>query len=172
MSEEKEKSKFKISKNLIIIIGGGFLLLGSVFFIVFILFFTDKDIDKTKKAPKPDENQALFVSGPEDFYPGLLKFGEIIVKLKPEFEEELAKNLRITIYAEVIEKSDKLLLIENKNLIEKYLALYFSGKKPSDLDEITEKLFIKQNLFKKINEISGKNIMRNLYFTEFLILDW
>jgi flagellar basal body-associated protein FliL len=174
MAEEKEKSKFKLSKKLIIIISAASLVFTAILFTVFLLFFlgSDEDSENKDKDSKSGDQESVYLPGPEDFYPGLVKFGEIIVKLKPEFQEELAKNLRITIYAEVNEENDKYILVEKKNLIEQYLVSYFSGKKPSDIDEVTEKLIIKQKILKRINEISGKKIMKNIYFTEFLVLDW
>ncbi|MCB9481284.1 MAG: flagellar basal body-associated FliL family protein [Desulfobacteraceae bacterium] len=174
MAEENKKTGFKISKKFIII-GGIILILAVVLSAVFIFFFTGTDKPEEKKdeqKEKPAEIQSVYKPGPEDFYPGLFNFREMTIKLKPEFEEEPPRNLRITIYAEVIEDSDKFILMEKKNTIEKYLVSYFNSKKPSDIDDLSEKLIIKQELFKKINEISGKKIMKNIYFTEFLILDW
>jgi flagellar basal body-associated protein FliL len=174
MAEEMEKSRFKITRKLIIIAGGVFLLLVAVLFAVFILFFTgnEENEQKNENGPEASGSTVVYTPGPEDFYSGLLKFGEITVKLKPEFEEELPRNLRVTVYAEVINDSDKFLLLEKKNLIENYLISYFREKKPSDIDEITEKIIIKQEIFRRINEVSGREIMKNIYFTEFLILDW
>lgn len=173
MTEKTEKTGFKINKK--IIIAGIVFLILLITSIAFFIFFPldDKKVEnENKKKQEKSENSEVYKPVPEDFYPGLLKFGEMTIKLQPEFKEDLPKNLRIEIYAEVNEDSTRLVLMEKKNVIENYLKTYFESKKPSEIDDIKEKIIIKQEIFKKINEISGKKNMKNIYFTEFLILDW
>ncbi|MDY0361800.1 MAG: flagellar basal body-associated FliL family protein [Desulforegulaceae bacterium] len=170
MTEETKKPGFKINRK-IIIFGGVFLILLIISAAFFIFFFGDNEKENEQKQNEV-ENTEVYKPGPEDFYPDLFKFAEMTIKLQPQFEEELPKNLRIEIYAEVNEESAKFVLMEKKNIVEKYFKAYFGSKKPSEIDDVTEKIIIKQEIFKKIDEISGKKLMKNIYFTEFLILDW
>ena len=165
--EEKKSSK----KKLFIFIGGGVLIL---IIAILLFFFIFGGSDKKEEEPEKEEKQeeAVVVKIPEEeFFPGIVKLPEMKIKLIPEKEGE-EKYLRLSFFVQFKEDNDKYLLIEKLDILQKQIIDKFQKRRASDLDGISEKILLKQELIKDIEKIAQSNNVANVIFSEFLILDW
>lgn len=169
--EEEEKKGSK--KKLFIFVGAGLLvvIIGIVlFFLVFGGSKEEPEVEKEKEEEKTEEVITKIIE--EDFYPGLVRVPEIKIKLLPENEEDKPWNLRLSLFIEFKTDENKYLLIEKLDIFQKYLISTFEQKKPSEIDDISEKIILKQELVNKITQLLNTDDVENIHFAEFLVLDW
>ncbi len=175
MEETSEEGSGK--KKLVIIIIAAVISILVIGVIVLFLFFRSGDNKKSNDEAKMPENEVeQEITSPvisaESFYPGLVKIPETIVELVSEDNSNVRRKLRISFYIKVGNDELKYVLLEKSDLIINKITEYLQGMKLSDIDESFEKILLKQTLIKKISDITGGGKIENIYFSEFLILDW
>lgn len=170
-SSELEKQKGLGKKKLIIIFAGAALLIIIVAVVLFFFLF-GKDKEEEKLENTVNNVDSAVVTPAQDFYPDLFKMPETKFKLAPEEGSEIEKFLRISFYVKLKNSEDKFLLVDNADLLKNRITSVFEQKKPSDIDEIYEKILLKKKIIRLISDVLKKDSVENIYYSEFLILDW
>ena len=160
-------------KKLFIIIGGAVGLLIIIGVILFFFVFSNGE-EEVKE--EPEEEAAEEVIEPvkipeEEFFPGILKVQEMKLNLFQE-NEEIEEFIMLSFFIQFENDDDKYLLIEKMDVFQADLKNKFAGKKAWELDEVSEKILLKHEIIKDIESIIEKKSVRNIIFSEYLILDW
>lgn len=173
--EEGKKSK----KKLFIFVGAGVLIVIIAALLFFFLFIKggDEKIEEEPQEQEVVEEQKEEEAVPQkeyadSFYPGLVRVGELDIKLKPESEGIPPKTLKISFYVEFKTDENKYLLEEKLDIFQKQVIEFFGTKTSSEIDDISEKLMIKQLFVRMISDLLNTKDVQNIYFAEFLIFDW
>lgn len=168
-SELEEQKGLGKKKLIIIFAGAGLLIIIVAVVLFFLLFGKNKEEEKLEDAVNKQDAAGVPV---QDFYPDLFKLEEVKLKLAPEEGSEVEKYLRLSFYTKFKTPEDKFVLSENAELLKNRIASLFESKKPSDIDEIHEKILLKKEIIRLISDILKKDSVENIYYSEFLILDW
>lgn len=79
------------------------------------------------------------------------------------------RYLKITIELEVESEEDNNRIQERETQLKDTIILLLSGQTFKDINSMEGKLYLKQSLLSRINQVMGEGLVRRLYFTEFVV---
>jgi flagellar protein FliL len=79
------------------------------------------------------------------------------------------RYLKLTMQLEVGKENDKLLIENNNAQIRDTVLLLLSSQSLKEINTMEGKLELKQTLLSRMNQILGNNVVRGIYFTEFVV---
>jgi len=79
------------------------------------------------------------------------------------------RYLKITMQLEVGKEEDKMLIGNHNAQIRDTILLLLSSQSLKEINTMEGKLELKQTLLSRMNQILGNNVVRGIYFTEFVV---
>ncbi|MGA9177302.1 MAG: flagellar basal body-associated FliL family protein [Desulfobacterales bacterium] len=79
------------------------------------------------------------------------------------------RYLKLTMQLEVGKEDDKLLIGNHNAQIRDTVLLLLSSQSLKEINTMEGKLELKQTLLSRMNQILGNNVVRGIYFTEFVV---
>lgn len=158
--EQPKKSRLKwIILGVLIIVAGAGAFAGWTFFLK----------DKTVAADKGAGGETAAVRERKEAQGKVIcPLGSFIVNLANE-NSVVGKYLKATIELELGAK-EEIKLIENyKPELKDMIIMLLSTKSSDDIRTMEGKLALKQSLVVRINQVLRENIVRRVYFTEFVV---
>jgi len=175
-TKQNEEQGKKSRKKLFIFIGIGIIVVIISLALFFFLFFgkgkPKQEVKKQKAAKTEKQTGPPLKPSAEVFYPALVKIPEMIISLMPEFPDFPQKKLRLEIYLKFVSDEARYPAIENLDKIQKGIKKIIIKMRPSELDDVSDKILLKQKFYKLVTEYVKTDSLSSIYFTEFLILDW
>jgi flagellar FliL protein len=149
-AEKPKKSK----KKLIIIIAGAVLFFSISGFFAYTMLYSKKDghEEEDNKKGKNSEKAALVALDP------------FILNLA-----EQGRFLKVTIHFELADPSYQQLVENNTPQLKDAIIILLSSKSTETIASPEGKLQLKDEILLRANQTIGKDVIKNLYFTEFVM---
>ncbi len=150
---QKEEAKKSGKKKLIIIVIVALLIFGSGGFLGYTIFFSDQSKGgSNQKAEKSKTKSAMMALDP--FILNLAEHGRF---------------LKLTIHLELSDAADQPLATEKIPQLRDAIITLVSSKSAESLSSPEGKFLLKDEILLRANQAIGKEIFKNLYFTEFVM---
>ena len=158
--EEEEAEKPKGKKNLILLILVGVNMLGMAGVAAYVLFL-QPDPAQADPADQAEVPEAAASFGP------LVELNPIVANLQTV---DGTRYVKVALHFEVASEEDKLKLEEELLIpVRDRALLYFSGISVEGTIGEERKTEIKAELIELTNEVVGREMVRNIYFAEFVV---
>ena len=149
---QEEKPK-KSKKKLIIIIAGAVLFFSISGFFAYTMLYSKKEGPETEsKKGKNSEKAALVALDP------------FILNLA-----EQGRFLKVTLHFELADPSYQQLVENNTPQLKDAIIILLSSKSTETIASPEGKLQLKDEILLRANQTIGKDVIKNLYFTEFVM---
>ena len=158
MADEEEAEKPKGKKNLILLILVGVNMLGMAGVAAYVLFL--------QPDPAQADPAAAAAPPPAASFGPLVELNPIVANLQTV---DGTRYVKVALHLEVANDEEKVKLEELLIPVRDRALLYFSGISVEGTIGEERKTEIKAELIELVNEVVGREMVRNLYFAEFVV---
>ncbi|MBF0608239.1 MAG: flagellar basal body-associated FliL family protein [Candidatus Magnetobacterium sp. LHC-1] len=155
-----EKKKSKLSTKLIIIIVGVLLVLGGGGFLAYTKLMGKKKEGAGQEAGGGHEEKAKHEEGP----PTLVPLDPFVVNLV-----DAGRYMKVTVQLEIASKKDEPFIKDRLPMLRDAVVFLLSGKSLEAVSGSEGKMQLKDEMLFKFNQTIGGEIIKNVYFTDFVV---
>lgn len=140
-----------VAVNVLLLAGGG----------VYFMFFMGGD-----EAAAPADAEAEAAMSPEGRFGPLVEFNPIVANLA---DGDATRYVKVTLHMEVGNEEQQLQLTDMMIPVRDRMVLHFSGLTAEQTVGEAQKSVIKEQLVALVNEVVGAELVRKVYFGEFVV---